>query len=87
MTIKLFTMLNYSIPQPAAHHAIDEKGGIARTSKLEQTLFDDMNGLCREHMAELPAPVAVLAGPAGPTCIWASQGITGTGLPRRSREQ
>ena len=38
-----------------------ERDGIACTSKLEQTLFDDMNGLCRELMAELLAAGAATA--------------------------
>ena len=39
-----------------------ERDGIACTSKLEQTLFDDMNGLCRELMAELLSAGAATAG-------------------------
>lgn len=38
-----------------------ERDGIACTSKLEQTLFDDMNGLCRELMAELLSAGAATA--------------------------
>ncbi|MGN0834093.1 MAG: UPF0236 family transposase-like protein [Kiritimatiellia bacterium] len=38
-----------------------ERDGIACTSQLEQTLFDDMNGLCRELMAELLAAGAATA--------------------------
>ena len=38
-----------------------KRDGIACTSKLEQTLFDDMNGLCRELMAELLAAGAATA--------------------------
>ncbi len=38
-----------------------ERDGIGCTSKLEQTLFDDMNGLCRELMAELLAAGAATA--------------------------
>ena len=38
-----------------------ERDGIACTSRLEQTLFDDMNGLCRELMAALLAAGAATA--------------------------
>ena len=38
-----------------------ERDGIACTSRLEQTLFDDMNGLCRELMAELLSAGAATA--------------------------
>ena len=38
-----------------------ERDGIACTSKLEQTLFDDMNGLCRDLMAELLSAGAATA--------------------------
>lgn len=38
-----------------------ERDGIGCTTKLEQTLFDDMNGLCRELMAELLAAGAATA--------------------------
>ena len=38
-----------------------ERDGIGCTSRLEQTLFDDMNGLCRELMAELLAAGAATA--------------------------
>ena len=38
-----------------------KRDGIGCTSKLEQTLFDDMNGLCRELMAELLAAGAATA--------------------------
>ncbi len=43
-----------------------ERDGIACTSKLEQTLFDEMNGLCRELMAELLAAGAATARDYGP---------------------
>ena len=38
-----------------------KRDGIGCTSKLEQTLFDDMNGHCRELMAELLAAGAATA--------------------------
>ena len=69
-----------------------ERDGIACTSRLEQTLFDDMNGLCRELMAELlsaraatardyePEPEERNAGGAAPlVCVMAD----GTGIPMR----
>ena len=38
-----------------------ERNGIACTSRLEQTLFDEMNGLCRDLMAELLSAGAATA--------------------------
>lgn len=66
---------------------------MACTSKLEQTLFDDMNGLCRELMAELLAAGAATARDYEPdadernagnhgkriVCVMAD----GTGMPMR----
>ena len=43
-----------------------ERDGIACTSKLEQTLFDEMNGLCRDLMAELLSACAATAKDYGP---------------------
>ena len=46
-----------------------ERDGIGCTSKLEQTLFDDMNGLCRELMAELLAAGAATAKDQLEACL------------------